>query len=120
MTSTACRRRQAESRALVGAASAASFSHRRQRAEISRLTPLPRGARLWRGSQPLPARGRAGFAQRVAQRLQGGLQGGVELPRRVEPRSEVHTSELQSLIRLSDDVFCLEKKTHVSRLAPTR
>src|SRR3546814_1997186 len=103
MTSTACRRRQAESRALVGAASAASFSHRRQRAEISRLTPLPRGARLWRGSQPLQARGRAGFAQRVAQRLQGGLQGGVE-------RSEEHTSELQSLMRISYADFCLKKK----------
>src|SRR3546814_6397982 len=27
-------------------------------------------------------------------------------------RSEEHTSELQSLMRLSYDVFCLQKKTH--------
>src|SRR3546814_8286866 len=36
----------------------------------------------------------------------------------VEPeRSEEHTSELQSLMRLSYDVFCLKKKTkyHVNR-----
>src|SRR3546814_3273970 len=30
---------------------------------------------------------------------------------RVHPRSEEHTSELQSLMRSSYDVFCLEKKT---------
>src|SRR3546814_10146010 len=28
------------------------------------------------------------------------------------PRSEEHTSELQSLMRISDAVFCLKKKTH--------
>src|SRR3546814_4088182 len=28
------------------------------------------------------------------------------------PRSEEHTSELQSLIRMSDAVYCLKKKTH--------
>src|SRR3546814_2377668 len=30
----------------------------------------------------------------------------------VEPRSEEHTSELQSLMRISYAVFCLKKKTH--------
>src|SRR3546814_8013151 len=29
-----------------------------------------------------------------------------------EPRSEEHTSELQSLMRISYDVFCLKKKTN--------
>src|SRR3546814_10059214 len=29
-----------------------------------------------------------------------------------EPRSEEHTSELQSLMRISYAVFCLKKKTH--------
>src|SRR3546814_3165656 len=29
-----------------------------------------------------------------------------------EPRSEEHTSELQSLMRISYDVFCLKKKKH--------
>src|SRR3546814_2074244 len=35
---------------------------------------------------------------------------------RVEPRSEEHTSELQSLMRISYAVFCLKKKTvkHIS------
>src|SRR3546814_7554887 len=31
---------------------------------------------------------------------------------RLQTRSEEHTSELQSLMRLSDTVFCLKKKTH--------
>src|SRR3546814_4513474 len=33
------------------------------------------------------------------------------LPTAVEPRSEEHTSELQSLMRISYAVFCLKKKT---------
>src|SRR3546814_7528461 len=34
------------------------------------------------------------------------------LPASVLPRSEEHTSELQSLMRISYAVFCLKKKTH--------
>src|SRR3546814_19545845 len=37
--------------------------------------------------------------------------GGGELRRRRERRSEEHTSELQSLMRISYAVFCLKKKT---------
>src|SRR3546814_2495797 len=33
--------------------------------------------------------------------------------RSIAGRSEEHTSELQSLMRISYDVFCLEKKTHI-------
>src|SRR3546814_5929482 len=33
-------------------------------------------------------------------------------PSDVAPRSEEHTSELQSLMRISYAVFCLKKKTH--------
>src|SRR3546814_9784336 len=33
----------------------------------------------------------------------------------VESRSEEHTSELQSLMRISYAVFCLQKKTHKTR-----
>src|SRR3546814_7960674 len=33
-------------------------------------------------------------------------------PVAAEPRSEEHTSELQSLMRISYAVFCLKKKTH--------
>src|SRR3546814_3751351 len=32
------------------------------------------------------------------------------------PRSEEHTSELQSLMRISYAVFCLKKKNHLTRL----
>src|SRR3546814_4433941 len=36
--------------------------------------------------------------------------GGILLPRSVAGRSEEHTSELQSLMRISYAVFCLKKK----------
>src|SRR3546814_1626675 len=46
------------------------------------------------------------------------LPGVRRLPRRLDPRSEEHTSELQSLMRNSYAVFCLKKtknnKTHQS------
>src|SRR3546814_1908728 len=35
----------------------------------------------------------------------------------VEHRSEEHTSELQSLMRISYAVFCLTKKTHSTRIS---
>src|SRR3546814_5231370 len=38
--------------------------------------------------------------------------GGKVAHRPVEGRSEEHTSELQSLMRISYAVFCLKKKTH--------
>src|SRR3546814_7616917 len=40
-------------------------------------------------------------------------------PRRTSPRSEEHTSELQSLMRISYAVFCLKKKKieHVNKIA---
>src|SRR3546814_7561104 len=37
--------------------------------------------------------------------------------RRSRPRSEEHTSELQSLMRISYAVFCLKKKTNVGRIS---
>src|SRR3546814_10531063 len=37
---------------------------------------------------------------------------GLNEPGRDEARSEEHTSELQSLMRISYDVFCLKKKTN--------
>src|SRR3546814_1981463 len=36
---------------------------------------------------------------------------GTAVPRSLAPRSEEHTSELQSLMRISYAVFCLKKKT---------
>src|SRR3546814_3632075 len=37
----------------------------------------------------------------------------------IKPRSEEHTSELQSLMRISYAVFCLKKKTHRHKLSST-
>src|SRR3546814_6348101 len=51
------------------------------------------------GQGPAPAEGRGGRAQRYS--------GGA---RRHRGRSEEHTSELQSLMRISYAVFCLKKK----------
>src|SRR3546814_6296824 len=36
------------------------------------------------------------------------------------PRSEEHTSELQSLMRISYAVFCLKKKKHTTRKKSTK
>src|SRR3546814_1504174 len=38
-----------------------------------------------------------------------------ELPEESKQRSEEHTSELQSLMRISYAVFCLKKKIHTQR-----
>src|SRR3546814_5844996 len=38
----------------------------------------------------------------------------VQSLKRVGPRSEEHTSELQSLMRISYAVFCLKKKKHIT------
>src|SRR3546814_6587315 len=41
-------------------------------------------------------------------------QNGMRCGRREFPRSEEHTSELQSLMRISYAVFCMKKKTHTT------
>src|SRR3546814_9595554 len=41
-------------------------------------------------------------------------------PGRVNVRSEEHTSELQSLMRISYAVFCLKKKKHINRNTTTQ
>src|SRR3546814_2333641 len=47
-------------------------------------------------------------------------QGGAGLTRWGEGRSEEHTSELQSLMRISYAVFCLKKKTKIQTRIPTQ
>src|SRR3546814_2065492 len=59
------------------------------------------GAGLRHRRQPL------GSPAGVAAELRRGLRGNVEA---LVPRSEEHTSELQSLMRISYAVFCLKKK----------
>src|SRR3546814_8806168 len=66
----------------------------------SRLTHLGR-----RWFRPAFRPGVASVAERPSQRRQGSLHQMPHLP-----RSEEHTSELQSLMRISYAVFCLKKK----------
>src|SRR3546814_3411850 len=73
--------------------------------------------------QPVPARGRV---RRVRHRRRRGRRGGDDLlrlcrlPRGLDrgrgnqERSEEHTSELQSLMRISYAVFCLKKKKSIN------
>src|SRR3546814_9842949 len=73
---------------------------------------------LWRGAGPLPGAGRlcaGGQGARGAGglKLQPGTHG-----RRC--RSEEHTSELQSLMRISYAVFCLKKKNNKSRIRTSK
>src|SRR3546814_3083078 len=57
------------------------------------------------------ARQPAGEAgERASDRIQHVDERGVAAGRLGEPRSEEHTSELQSLMRISYAVFCLKKK----------
>src|SRR3546814_4208211 len=57
-------------------------------------------------------RGRAGLLFRLVERLVGlRHRPGCGVLRR-RPRSEEHTSELQSLMRISYAVFCLKKKNY--------
>src|SRR3546814_10591159 len=53
----------------------------------------------------------AGAAERRRPRLAGGGKADPGLAAH-RPRSEEHTSELQSLMRISYAVFCLKKKKH--------
>src|SRR3546814_7305675 len=73
----------------------------------------PRAAQARGPARPVPqqrARDRA-----RAEDLLGPLPGRVRR-RRDRPRSEEHTSELQSLMRISYAVFCLKKKkTHTNK-----
>src|SRR3546814_5156034 len=56
------------------------------------------------------------FGERLAMRDIVGKDGGAEpVGRIVRKRSEEHTSELQSLMRISYAVFCLKKKKNTNR-----
>src|SRR3546814_3763042 len=49
-------------------------------------------------------------AETVREACRGFLEGELKLTLNMEKRSEEHTSELQSLMRISYAVFCLKKK----------
>src|SRR3546814_1630525 len=65
------------------------------------------GLALERGGERRHVRGRADRAE-LRRCVRIGVQAHLQLVRRV--RSEEHTSELQSLMRISYAVFCLKKK----------
>src|SRR3546814_4760635 len=76
-----------------------------------------RGPAAERPSQPLPDQGRGWLLQRQGRQRDTGERR-LALPRPAarrrpgEGRSEEHTSELQSLMRISYAVFCLKKKNN--------
>src|SRR3546814_10727063 len=76
----------------------------RHRQHLQRVQPLQRPLPQDRGARE--ARGLRG------RRLPAGVPGVLELrePAAADRRSEEHTSELQSLMRISYAVFCLKKK----------
>src|SRR3546814_1365456 len=76
---------------------------------------MPRERRIGVGLALRPARARCLAIDRVGQHRGDGIAAGVgqvqEMPHQpLRSRSEEHTSELQSLMRISYAVFCLKKK----------
>src|SRR3546814_7300444 len=59
-----------------------------------------------------------GIGQSIASSLRG-RDGGSDAPASSAPRSEEHTSELQSLMRISYAVFCLKQKNHTNKKPET-
>src|SRR3546814_1581851 len=96
----------------MGASRLARAPARRRAARQSRL----RDRRSWR--DPRALRQAPSVRRRSAHRRELARIGGVCRRRRGgggrHPRSEEHTSELQSLMRISYAVFCLKNKTTTS------
>src|SRR3546814_5651446 len=83
---------------------------------ISRLLPVLAASLLGGAIAALPGNGWAQDATPVASPAAGEKTTAIVVsathdPLRVSGRSEEHTSELQSLMRISYAVFCLKKKT---------
>src|SRR3546814_1074119 len=72
---------------------------------------------------PHPPRGRWPILQRLRPALEVAVVPALEGPARdaqLLQRSEEHTSELQSLMRISYAVFCLKKKKHMNKTKNSR
>src|SRR3546814_6972906 len=93
---------QLSRRGAGGAGLSGRLSHR---AGTLALAARPR--RLARPCRPRPSR-----VARPARLLPGGQQRRLLPGTALRARSEEHTSELQSLLRISYAVFCLKNKTH--------
>src|SRR3546814_1369213 len=74
---------------------------------------VPGSLRSWRGHfrQRLPDPVPVGDRPQLPRSRHHARRGRGDLPRECRSRSEEHTSELQSLMRISYAVFCLKKKT---------
>src|SRR3546814_1255498 len=89
-------------------------------ARLSHRDAAPRN----RGALSADGRGRADpvrpFARRPVRRARAvDAAGGFRRLYRQQPRSEEHTSELQSLMRISYAVFCLKKKNIIIKIRTT-
>src|SRR3546814_9785900 len=93
-------------------------------AQLPRLDPLDPLEEAHQGEARHQAR--AGDSRRRPLRPREGEGAHPRIPRRAaaheegegpDPRSEEHTSELQSLMRISYAVFCLKKKIHITTQA---
>src|SRR3546814_7803040 len=91
------------------------------RAPVRRRAPSPAWAPV--GSSPTiaPTRLMATAILRLANRngREAGQRSSHRVCQRLALRSEEHTSELQSLMRISYAVFCLKKKTQKEHTTPT-
>src|SRR3546814_6823637 len=81
--------------------------HNRSQPGTPASQAVPKGMRLGDGIELLPP-------ERKQARNDGGADGATNPQALADggPRSEEHTSELQSLMRISYAVFCLKKKKH--------
>src|SRR3546814_9930902 len=79
-----------------------------QRVQRHPAFAIPFGARDFRAAETAGAVDADAFGAETHRRLNGALHGTAE--RDAAFRSEEHTSELQSLMRISYAVFCLKKK----------
>src|SRR3546814_3648902 len=74
----------------------------------ARLIDMPMKLLLGRTLKPK-------IAKRFGGRMKAMVSGGAPLNPEIGIRSEEHTSELQSLMRISYAVFCLKKKTSITQ-----
>src|SRR3546814_3295132 len=72
------------------------------------------------GSGGRPARARGRRPLYPVDRIEAAIGRGTERAGTGESRSEEHTSELQSLMRISYAVFCLKKKTNKTNIIGTQ
>src|SRR3546814_2315540 len=93
------------------------------RAALARRNGLRRQPFIWAVPRPHTRRG-GGYRRACDRRTQGALSSADDQWRMVRSdgahrkrRSEEHTSELQSLMRISYAVFCLKNKTQIKYTA---